>query len=93
MLCEDADPRGGADVGKLQVEPEEPVKFWRRLGFLLHLQDDVPWVGGKLQGGFPGTENVELLFVFQKADVWISCKRTRQSELTWQPSGSTPSML
>lgn len=72
MFCKDADPRGGADVGKLQIESEEPVKFWRLLGFLLHLQDDVLRVRGKFQGVFPGAENIELLFVFQKADVWIS---------------------
>lgn len=76
-----ADPGGGADVGKLQVEPQEAVQFWGRLGFLLHPQDDVLWVGGKLQGGFPGAENVELLFVFQEANVWISCKRIKKKNI------------
>lgn len=71
MFCKDADPGGGADEGKLQVESEEPVKLWRLLGFLLHLDNDVVRVNGKFQGGLPGAENIELLFVSQKADVWI----------------------
>lgn len=71
MFCKDTDPRGGADVGKLQIESEEPVKFWRLLGFLFHPKDDVLWVGGKFQGCFPGVENIEFLSVFQKANVRI----------------------
>lgn len=59
-----ADPRGRADAGKLQVEPEEPVELRRHLGFLFHLCDDVLWVGGESQGGFLGAKNKELLLVF-----------------------------
>lgn len=71
--CADLKVRSGAR--KLLVKLQEMNELRGDCGFLCYLCNKVICTGSKVQGCFFGAESIQLVFVFENTNVWISCER------------------
>lgn len=74
-LRERADLKARSDAGKLSPKLQEMNELRGDCGFLYYLCNKVICTGGEVQGCFFGAESIQLVFVFENTNVWISCKR------------------
>lgn len=70
------DLREVTDAKILLVKFEDQKEFRGALSCFCHLCDEVIRPGGKFQGSFFGTKDIELFFVSKDPNMWISCKRS-----------------